>query len=588
MTVQRIGPNLWRSQPTNPLTGKRLNLYGATRDECIARRQKVKQTIADYQANLIRADELSGVLVGLEVRRAVKVGELWAAWCDDLDHRARRGVVTASWARQCRACGALHLGSLGDRHPSELSAPVVEKWLQGLYRWHRGAGHEQATKTEELLSEAHQRAVWAKLAACIRWGAEQKLVGAMPWSRAPQFAERRPRTRDAARSGTELARLLAVASERDRLTGGDLMLRVGIMSQLGLRAGEAVALAWDQIRELPNGRVEVAVRFQRLAHLRRGERDAGRPVAPPKCGSERAPTYAATHPVVSMLRAQRARLERLGHYRSTGPVFPTPKGGWRGRDVVKPEVWRSLARAAGLERPGVRWVQHSARHSAGTLAAAGGATRPEVRDMLGHSDVGVTEAYFARALGGVSGDAVGHELMRAVPRELFALPAAPLERLAPVEVREASEVRGEDEAAREYKSKQLGHKMYNAAAAFGEWLDMGAPIEKPKARGEREAPPIVRRAARLAGERAHYRVERLLPAGWEDNPVIVEASREQLAKARDAGSKATLNKWKGLRRKLAREAAARGEELPLHVRDWLAATVPSPSQRPQRELQTGL
>ncbi len=576
VSVQRIGENLYRSQPTNPLTGRRLNILGSTPGDCIARREKVKGAIRDYRAGLITADQLSGVLVDCEARRVVKVRELWKLWADDLELRAKRGAVTRSWARQCRACGALHLGELGDRHPSELAAPVVERWLQGLTRWHRGAGHKEATNTGELLSEQHQRAVWAKLQACVRWGQEERLVGKLPWSRAPETVPRRVRKRDAARSGDELAKLLAVASERDRLAGnGDLMMRLGIMSLLGVRAGEAVALAWDQVRELPSGRIEVSIQFQRKAHQRAAERAPGRPTDDPKWGSARSPTFAPDHPVVVLLRAQRARLESLGLFRSTGPVFPTRRGGWRGRDVVKPEVLRSLAREAGLERPRARWTQHSTRHSAGTLQAAGGATRHEIRDFMGHATLEVTEGYIARAVGGASGDAAGKELARALgaasaaarTREMFALPEAPLDRLDPVEVVEA--VRPEKDAARAYKEKELGREIYDAGEAFAEWLAMGAPIEAKKTRGAREAPPLVRHAAKKAGDRAADRAKKLLPEDWNNNPVIVEACREKLAKARELAERNTLNKWKGLRKKLAREALQAGAELPEHVCDWL-------------------
>lgn len=577
MSVQRIGPNLYRSQPTNPVTGKRLNFYGSTPDECIARREEARHIIRRFEAKLITADECSTGLLGLEVRRVPRIGELWALWCDDLEAKARRGAITLSWARQCRACGALHLDDLAGRHPSELTAPVVEAWLQTRKRWHRGAGHEKPRCTGQFLSKGHQEAVWAKLSACIKWGLEERLVSKVPWSRPPEMVDRGVVERDATRDGTELAQLLDAASERDRISGGDLMLRVGIMSLLGVRAGEAVALAWDQVRVLPNGRVEVNIQFQRVATLRKEERGAGRPMATPKAGSSGAVTFKPDHPVVRLLAAQRARLERLGHYRSTGPVFPTRKGGWRGRDAVPPKVWRSLAREAGLERAGAKWVQHSARHSAGTLAASGGATRPEVRDMMRHKDLSVTEGYYHRAFGAASGDAAGNALLEALSRgskkrEAFALPAATadvLDPLDPIAEREKREERTEAEAARTYKARQLGRDVYDSVAAFKEWLAMGAPIEAPKKRGAREAPPLVRVAAKNAGERAVYKAEKLFPEDWEQKPAIADECRARLTEARERGERAALNRWKGLRKKEARAALGRGEALPLHVRDWL-------------------
>lgn len=64
-------------------------------------------------------------------------------------------------------------------------------------------------------------------------------------------------------------------------------------------------------------------------------------------------------------------------------------------------------------------------------------------------------------------------------------------------------------------------------------------------------------------------MEKSFPEAWNDNPVIVTSCKEKLAKARELSERATFNKWKGLRRKLAREALQAGAELPEHVRAWL-------------------
>ncbi len=80
--------------------------------------------------------------------------------------------------------------------------------------------------------------------------------------------------------------------------------------------------------------------------------------------------------------------------RTSGPVFPSPRGGRLSIRAVQLLVKR-LADEAGL--PQARQARyatpHKLRHAYATRLLESGATVYEVRDLLGHSSIAVTEVY---------------------------------------------------------------------------------------------------------------------------------------------------------------------------------------------------
>jgi hypothetical protein len=118
----------------------------------------------------------------------------------------------------------------------------------------------------------------------------------------------------------------------------------------------------------------------------------GAPGKPTKSGKVR------RVPLLPLAVSALARLERGA---PDAFVFPAPRGGARplGR-IVAHEAWLSWIDGAGIARR-VRW--HDLRHTAATLLLQGafGGRRwslEEVKEMLGHSSVRVTERY-AKATG---------------------------------------------------------------------------------------------------------------------------------------------------------------------------------------------
>jgi integrase len=147
----------------------------------------------------------------------------------------------------------------------------------------------------------------------------------------------------------------------------------------GLRQGEQFALRLEDLRTEADP-PHVYVKF-------------GSPNAPPKSGKAR------TVPLFGDgLAAAREWLEMLPDYAPSNPhkiVFPTSTGKFRpqGKPLGRSSVWHKHLSAAGVKR--ARW--HDCRHTCASSLVAGWWGRAwtliEVRDMLGHSSVTITERY---------------------------------------------------------------------------------------------------------------------------------------------------------------------------------------------------
>lgn len=147
----------------------------------------------------------------------------------------------------------------------------------------------------------------------------------------------------------------------------------------GLRQGEQFALRLDDLHvdvSVPH----VVVRF-------------GSPNAPPKSGKVR------TVPLFGDgLVSAKEWLRELPQFSTSNPhkiVFPTSRGRFRpqGKPLGRSSVWHRHLVAADVKR--ARW--HDCRHTTASSLVAGWWGRPwtliEVRDMLGHSSVTITERY---------------------------------------------------------------------------------------------------------------------------------------------------------------------------------------------------
>lgn len=153
-----------------------------------------------------------------------------------------------------------------------------------------------------------------------------------------------------------------------------------LIASTGMRKGEALALAWDQV-DLDAGVLRVAATISRIG---------GRLVItePKTVRSRRA---VPLHPaVVSMLRKHKAgqaadRLRAANQWQNCGLVFTTELGGpVDPRNLLR--VIEVASRAAAVDGVGV----HTLRHSAAVAWLESGVHIKAVADLLGHSSIAIT------------------------------------------------------------------------------------------------------------------------------------------------------------------------------------------------------
>lgn len=281
-------------------------------------------------------------------------------------------------------CGRIRLDQLAPEH------------LDAVY-----LGMQRARKAPSSILKTH-RILSRALEIAYRRGLIARNVAKLIDSPTASRVEMKPLTLDEAR------RVLAAAA--DRPSGA----RWSIGLALGLRQGETLGLRWEYV-DLDAAELRVWWQLRRRVWLhgcsppcgrRRGGNCPDRTLdtAPgdvplegalvlkePKGGSRR--TVPLPAELVTALRAHRRRqaVMRL----VAGPE-------WRGHDLVfchadgapidpgsDYDDWRDLLAEAGV--PGKR--VHDGRHTAGTLMLLHGVDIRTVQEILGHSDVRVTQGY---------------------------------------------------------------------------------------------------------------------------------------------------------------------------------------------------
>ncbi len=598
----------YRKQVNHPVTGKRFSLTGRSAGEVLGRWERLRAKIRDHASGLASDEELSEEVALVRSRpSSLTVAELWREYVRHVALVARESETASSWARKLEGMGRIYvLGSLGQLSAAECNYDTMVAWAERVSTARRGM---------RPISRRHLANVFFAVRACFRLAIKMGKLSKLPWGAFTVVHSRRGKEvgaeRGATVTGDELARMLEVTGRIDALVMQsyptrlpDLTARVGVMTLLALRRGEGAALAWDQVRVMPSGAVQVFIKYQaREGWARRGMkgRDIARPMAAPKARSARPLTLSPNLPAARLLMMQKRLLESRGLYRPDGPVFPDAYGAFRTRDVVRSEQVRRIALAAGLAGAG-RWVQHSFRHSGITLHLVGGASPKEVQALAGHARLETLEGYIHRARGAASADAAASELQRVLRLDA---PGSPLESLPsptalhqlegaapsggllpspsprapsdspeplPVIVRSAEgEViiagdvtRTGLDAARSYHERHLGRSVVDFKAAFREWLSMGAPLPETGVEARQAAPRSVREGADRAADRARQAAAKNFAEGWREGPVRDDKLRAQRAAAESARRR-TINAWAGWRDRYAREARARGEALPAHV-----------------------
>lgn len=274
-----------------------------------------------------------------------------------LDRREKAGIRGIRHERNRWACYVLS-SDLADEPLVEITRPMVKVWALALAR---RLAPQTARNALNLLRAAFGEALEAGMIA-VNPCAGVKVKEA-------------PRT-------VEASTWLSAAETRSLLRRVDRaeLPDVAFAIATGLRQGEQRSLRWGDVHA-----DHVVVRY-------------GSPKAATKSGKVRR---------VPLLPLALSALARLEPGKADAFVFPAPRGGPRpmGRMVAHAD-WLGWIASAGIARR-VRW--HDLRHTCATLLLQGafGGRRwslEEVKEMLGHSSVRVTERY-AKATGELAASA---------------------------------------------------------------------------------------------------------------------------------------------------------------------------------------
>jgi integrase len=241
--------------------------------------------------------------------------------------------------------------------------------IQGAYQRLEAQGLSAYT-----VLQAH-RTLHRALSQAVNWGLIQRNPAALVFPP-------RPRKRQLVALSTDQLRALFASTEGDRMH--PLWVLLGTA---GLRLGEALGLAWEDI-DFQGGRVVV----RRALHH---EPNKGFMFLAPKTPTSLR-TVLLTRCALEVLRD--LRLEEPG---GEGLVFTNRKGGPLHQSVVGVRLRRALE-AARLPRIRV----HDLRHTAATALLVEGVHPKVVQDMLGHSTITTTMDTYSHVMPTLQADAV--------------------------------------------------------------------------------------------------------------------------------------------------------------------------------------
>lgn len=250
----------------------------------------------------------------------------------------------------------------------QISKGDVRRWLQDLAAMKRPAGKNKGNQ-KATLSEQTRRNALNLLRSIFSYGLDLGVVQTNPCQDVK--VKRQGTTRDTSTflTAEEALKLIAVSQAPE----------VALAICTGLRSSELSSLHWTDVKT-----DFIIVRY-------------GSPGKSPKNGKiRRVPLLPGVKDVLNSI----PRFEPRAGDRDEGLVFPTRDGRFRQKGyLVNQDKWTEWLKRAGLTRR-VRF--HDLRHTCATLLLNGAFGRSwsleEVKEMLGHSSITVTERY-AKAIG---------------------------------------------------------------------------------------------------------------------------------------------------------------------------------------------
>jgi integrase len=278
-----------------------------------------------------------------------------------------------------------------------LQPPTLEvhRWASGILHSELG-GKRLKTLTPDMVEAAFQRRADAGLSRNSLIKLRSTLSQALAW------AERRGLIAKNVAAIVELpadarapqaGRAMTVSQAHAFLAaieGTPLEAMWTVMLYLGLRPGEAAALAWSDI-DFTNG----------VIHVRRGRKRNRRTIS---IGSTKTPgsvrSLDAPAKVIDLLRERRLaqkheRLAAATVWRNDEDLlFTNPVGSPTDPPKVRAEFSRVVA-AAGL---GDGWTPNMLRHSAASIMSDAGVPLERIADQLGHKDTRMLTAHYRQQI----------------------------------------------------------------------------------------------------------------------------------------------------------------------------------------------
>jgi integrase len=277
------------------------------------------------------------------------------------------GEVTSNTAANYAWAIRTHINpALGKCQLRKLRPADVASFLRG--KVDSGLSHNSVVRLRQVLVKA------------LRHAEREGFVGRNVAALVPAPVGERP-----------IGRSLTVAQARQllRAVDGDrLEAAYATMLMIGLRPGEALGLAWEDV-DLENGVLRV-----RRALRREGSRLV---LVDPKTPRSRR-TLALPSPVAEALREHRQhqREERVAagpNWSDSGLVFTTSRG-----TPIDPRNFRRSFSRVTMDAGLGRWHPHELRHSAVSLLSAAGVPLEDVADLVGHDSTRMTSGVYRHIL----------------------------------------------------------------------------------------------------------------------------------------------------------------------------------------------
>lgn len=282
--------------------------------------------------------------------------ERWVRDARDIRPTTRRGYDAAIRTHLVPRLGAIRLSDLSPLHVeallSEMSTSMAPKTLRNVHIVLRRA-----------------------LGQAVRAGLVTRNVASREYIDAPRVTQTEPD----ALTVTELSAI------RNSLPGHPLEVHVAVALGTGLRQGEQLGLAWEDL-DLDAGRLNVR---KELAY-----EDGHYTRADPKTPRSRR-TVPLAPPIVALLRKHRESLVARGFVTtSTGPVFVSTTGTPLSGSWLTHRWYGLLSEAKVDRRP---WK--ILRATFGSQLYAAGVPDRTIADLMGHSRVATTQRHYISTAG---------------------------------------------------------------------------------------------------------------------------------------------------------------------------------------------